>query len=378
LNKIEFISDSSSSVTTYATPQGTNYNSTFKLLSGIRHINNLNFKYDIETLDIYSNTYYPNFDAGVFGDPFDLVTPNPASQSLPVPNSTSSSFTFSTTYTIKNSRRRVNESIGVNISTRRTVQGTTIGGTLSVSGWVVDTFATSSTLLIESFDDERFRLINGGYASHSFVSGLSFSLWNSQNSLYLSNEYRDALQVINGTLIYPNRDFSNIGTTVTNRNYGLSFSNYSLCASSTVNYIHGSFSRSYTRYFVVPTQRSSIKLNLATTNTSFVPVGTNLNNSTNQAYLEFKLPYKGTETPPGGTVSDGAVTGWMDASKGFLPGQYGNGSGCWDESSSSGTSSLAITFGVKNTYFSNGVILMRITTGPNYTGTILQTIVSPN
>ena len=377
LNKIEFISDSSNTQTTYATPQGTNYNTTFKFISGLRHIDNMNFKYDIEALDIYRNTYYPNFDAGVFGDPIDLVTPNPASQSLPVPSSVSSSFTFSTTYTIKTSRRRINQPITVNVSSKRTVQGTTIGGTLSVVGWLIDTFATSSTVLIESFEDEQYRLINGGYASHSLVSGLSSSQWNSQNSLYLSNNYRDALQVLGGSLVYPKINFSNFGNVITNKNYGLSYSNYSLCASSTVNNIHGSFSRSYTRYYVVPTQRSSIRLNLGTVNTTVVPVGTSLNTSTSQVYLEFKLPYKGTEIPPGGTVSDGGVTGWLDAAKGFLPGQYENGSGCWDETNS-GTSSVAVTFGLKNTYFSNGVILMRITSGPNYNGEILSAIVNTN
>jgi hypothetical protein len=377
LNRYEFISDSSNTITTYATPQGTNYNSTFKFISGLKHINNMNFKYDVEALNIYRNTYYPNFDAGVFGDPIDLVTPNPASQSLTIPSSISSTFTFSTTYTIKNSRRRVDEPITVNVTTKRTVQGTTIGGTLSVTGWLIDTFATSSTVLIESFDDEQYRLVNGGYASHSLVSGLSSSQWNSQSSLYLSNDYRDALQVLGGTLVYPKINFSNFGNNITNLNYGLSYSNYALCASSTVNNIHGSFSRSYTRYYVVPTQRSSIRLNLTTTGTNIVPVGTSLNTSTSQIYLEFKLPYKGSELPPGGTVSDGGVTGWMDAGKGFLPGQYENGAGCWDQTNSA-TASIAVTFGVKNTYFSNGIILMRITTGPNYTGQILSAIVNPN
>ena len=377
LNKIEFISDSSDSITSFGTPQGTNYNTTFKWISGIRYINNMNFRYDIEALNIYRNTYFPGPDAGRFSDPSDYLTPNPTTQSLPIPTNVSSSFTFSTVWTIKNSRRRINEELFVNVQTKRTVQGTLVGGTLSVTGWVLDTFATSSTLLQENFDDEAYRIVNGSYGSHSLVSGLSSSTWNSQNSLYLTNGYRDALQVINSRLVYPNLNFASFGTTVTNRNFGLSFSNYSLCASSTVNTIHGSFSRSYTRYFKVTNQVSSVKINFAVTNTNFVPVGSSLNGNSS-VYFELKLPYKGTEIPPGGLESDGGVTGWMDGSVGFIPGQYGNGAGCWDETNSTGTFSRAITFGVKNTYFSSGVILLRITTGPNYTGSILQMDVSTN
>jgi len=378
LNRYEFINDNSDSLTNFNSPQSTNFNLLYKFVSGIRLINAMNFQYACEVNNVYRNTYYPNLDAGVFSDPFDFLTPNPASQSLTMPSNINSTFTFSTTYTLKQNRRRTNEFLRTNLRVRRTVQGTVTGGTLSLTGWFIDSFATSSTLLIENFDDENYRLINGGYASYSLTTDLSTSSWDSTKSLYTENNYRDGLQCINGRLIYPTTNFSILGDAITNGNFGVTSSRYNLCGSSTINNIHGSFSRSYTRYFRVSGQRSSIRVNIASTGTNFVTVGTNLNTSTNNAYLEFKLPYKGTETPFGGTVSDGGVTGWLDASRNFVQGSYENGSGCWDQTNSSGTFSLAITFGQKSTYFSNGNILMRITTGPNYTGFIDQISVSTN
>jgi hypothetical protein len=258
------------------------------------------------------------------------------------------------------------------------VQGTTTGGTLSLTGWLVDTFATSSTLLVENFDDELYRLVNGNYNSHSLVSGLSSSSWDSQTSLYTGANYRDALQCLGGTLLYPKTNFSIFGDSNSNSNFGVTSSRYDLCASSTINTIHGSASRSYTRYLKVTGQHSSVRVNMSAISTNFVQVGTDLNSSTTNAYLEFKLPYKGTEIPFGGTAFDGGVTGWLDASKNFVQGAYENGDGCWDQTNSTGTFSLAITFGQKSTYFSNGNILMRITTGPNYSGYINQVIVSTN
>jgi len=381
LNRYEFINDTSNALTTFGTPQATNFNSTFKLISGIRLINSLNFQYAVEALNVYSNTYYPNSDAGVFFDNFDFLTPNPASQSLTVPNSVSSTFTFSTAYTLKSNRRRTNQTFTTNISVKRTVQGQVFGGTLSLTNWLVDTFATSSTLLVENFDDERYRLVNTSYTAFSNISSFSSSAWNSQVSLYTGTSsgtnYRDALQCLGGTLVYPNIDFASFGDSISNRNYGLTSASYNLCAPSTINTIHGSSSRSYTRYFKVSSQSSSIRVNISAVNTNFVPVGSNLNSSLN-AYLEFKLPYKGSEVPFGGTVSDGGVTGWLDASKNFIPNNYENGAGCWDQTNSSGSYSLAITFGQKNTYFSNGNILMRITTGSNYVGHIDQVVISSN
>ncbi len=405
LNRYEFISDSSTTVTSYGTPQDTNYNATSKWISGVKYFNFVRFNYSIRASNAYRNTYYPDVDGSVFSDSSpsetvsiynsgqvyaigtdgtDVFSPSPSQLSFTVPTSVSDVITFSCTFSTVTSRRRVNNSSRVSTLVKRTVQGDSSGGTLSTSNWFIDTYATSSTTLIENFDDEKYRLVNGSsFTSYNLVSDITTGSWNSQQSLLNTSAYRNALQIANGHLIYPVFNFSSAGNSTTNPNFGDTTTNYTTCKTSTLNPLYGGGqARSYTRYFNLgSTYVNSLRMVVQFSNTTFVPVGTSLASSTQNAYLEIKLPYKGTETPDGGLTTNGSVTGWLDATKIFISGQSSDGSGCYDASNSSGSfnvsgSTWGISFGKQSTYFSDNNVLIRITVGPNYIGNISRISIS--
>jgi hypothetical protein len=183
-------------------------------------------------------------------------------------------------------------------------------------------------------------------------------------------------------LIYPNFNFSNNGpgNAVSNPNFGIGVTrNYQNCFS--VNSGFGTSSvapltnnRTYTRWFyfgnpgnpIINFNRGIIKLIYQ--NTNFINANIPIIGNTN-VWLELKLPYD-SGIVPGGTVSSGAVTGWLDATKPFT-GNYEDGDGCLSgtQPTSPGGDWL-VDFGIKGTQFSGGYVLLRITAGQDWTGNI--------
>jgi hypothetical protein len=279
-------------------------------------------------------------------------------------------FNAATTFTLTNNTnfRKINGTSVVNVSVKRTVQGNTSGGARTITGWYIDTYPSTSTTLLESFNDEDNRLQNLDFDTVSAISGGS---WSSSSSLLNVTAYRNALQVADGRLLYPFADFST-GDIGTNPNSGIASTVYTNCNSSVLNPIHGNGNnRTYTRVFNLgSTSYAKFSLVVNHFGTTFVPVGTSLNNNSN-CYLEFKLPYNGTNLPTGGLI-DGSVTGWLDASKDFS-GQVtlSDGAGCRGQSQNpiSGAT-WSINFGQRETGNSSGRVLMRITAGPSWTGYI--------
>ena len=107
------------------------------------------------------------------------------------------------------------------------------------------------------------------------------------------------------------------------------------------------------------------------TGCNFVPVNQPLDDSS-KVWIEFKLPYNSSKGIPVGAIhAGGSVTGWLDATQAFGIGLYENGDGCLD-----GTlpvipnTDWKINFGLQSTYYSSGIVLMRITAGPAWTGYI--------
>ena len=391
LTSYEFLADDSVTPTSYGSP---NFTSNFtptslntKYLSGIRYYTSGSFLYSVLVDNAYKNTYYPDTDAVIFSDVSSggtssiyngqSYTTNTSSnqvftpglqQPLGIPSSVNMPFNASTSFTLTNNTnfRKINGTSVVNVSVKRTVQGNTSGGARTITGWYIDTYAATSTTLLESFNDENNRLQNLDFDTVSAISG---GAWVSSSSLL--NVYRNALQVADGRLLYPFADFST-GVIGTNPNSGIASTVYTFCNSSVLNPIHGNGNnRTYTRVFNLgSTSYAKFSLVVNHFGTTFVPVGTSLNNNSN-CYLEFKLPYNETNLPTGGLI-DGSVTGWLDASKDFS-GQVtlSDGAGCRGQSQNpiSGAT-WSINFGQRETGNSSGRVLMRITAGPSWTGYI--------
>jgi len=392
LTSYEFLADDSTTNTVYGispnfTPNFSLVNT--KYLSGIRYYTSGSFIYSVPVDNVYRNTYYPDTDAVIFSDVSSggtssiyngqsyttntssnqVFTPG-SQQSLPQPSSVNQQLNASTTFTLANntSYRKINGTSVVNVSVKRTVQGNTTGGALTKTGWYIDTYAATSTPLLESFNDESYRLQNLNFDTVSSISG---GAWVSSSSLL--TVYQNALQIADGRLLYPFANFS-IGDSQLNPNFGSASTIYTTCKSSVVGAIYGGVSghyRTYTRWFNLgSTSYAKFSLVVNHFGTTFVPVGTSLNNNSN-CYLEFKLPYNGTNLPTGGLIN-GSVTGWLDASKDFSSQvTLSDGAGCRGQSQNpiSGAT-WSINFGQRETGNSSGRVLMRITAGKDWTGYI--------
>ena len=415
LNRYEWIKDSNTNLTSVSNPQITSRNTpNTKLLSGIKYYNApCVFRYDVTINNLFSNTFNMGTDTIEYRDVSisnssitntvtNTVTNNGGSSifnpnnqySLAIPNGSitpTSTMLASMTFSVLPNRRRINDSIAFAITAKRTVQGTFIGGTSSNIGpvttlnWYVDTFTTQSTTFSESFADEKYRLNNGTskYNSYHLISDITSGTndWLTNQSLYSGSPgHNNGLQVINGMLIYPNYNFDNDGSSISNPNFGLGSSvNYTNCSAISLGFGTSSSltsNRSYTRWFYfggipgvgTPFNFSKATLRLNYTGTNFVKSTQNISNASD-AWLEIKLPY-GSSGVPGGTQSSGSITGWLDATHPFQTGQYGDSSGCLEGNLPMSGQDWLINFGIKGTQYSNGYVLLRITTSPSYTGNI--------
>jgi hypothetical protein len=246
----------------------------------------------------------------------------------------------------------------MNTTVKRTVQGTVIGGTLSISNWFIDSVTSGSTNTVEDFNSEVYRLNNSIFDTISLVTADN---WNSENSLLVTN--RNALQVADGRLLYPFFNFSGPGSsTDTNPNLGNANRNYTNCKSSTLLPIRGGQNRTWTREFNIgPTSWSVFNMKIIWRNTNWVK--TTDTTTANNCQLEIKLP----------GVS-GKVTGWLDAANPLDPNSdlTIDGKGCLDGTSVPTTSNQTwiVNLGNKSTSNSQGIVLVRITAGPDWNGYI--------
>jgi hypothetical protein len=362
----EFIIDNNTTSTSITSATISSYLLTgSKILSGIKYFTGGSIRYDVTIDNLYRNTYYSDSDAISFTDQSGGITspilitsdtlslaPSNGNESKQFKISNIDQNGSSLTFSIVNTnKRRINESIGLNITAKRTVQGSITGGLSILNNVYMDNFPPSSTDFIENFDDESYRLINtfGGF-QYDLYSLIGLNPWDSSYSIISATSgYDNGLQVYNGTLVRPMVNFSNIGTLSTNLNFGYTMSNYSSATSSRV----------YIRYFrqLLPTTGNFV-MTINGSGGNFVGLTTSLIG--NNIHVEIKAP--------GASSSE---TGWMDAYSDFATGLWSNGSGARNASSGVGRSfgtTWGLTIGTKNTANTNGYMIIRITVGSTFTG----------
>ena len=396
----EFLTDDSTSATTFNSPSVTYNNSAtdVKTLSGIKYYTAFKANYSCTVNNIYRNTYSADADAVRFTDVSTLsksriynnkevnnngnatvFTPQDSQKVLPNPTQVTDTASLGTSFTlIAGSARKVNGSATFSVTVKRTVQGTKTGGYLGINNLFIDNISSSSTDLIEDFCSEGYRKKNLTFDKVSDVTG---DTWLTTASLLSTSGYRNALQVADGRLLYPFLDFEGPGDTNTNPNKGNVDAIYTTCKSSVAGAVHGSDNyRTYTRVFnlgSLPNQsRGNWTMKITYDSTTFVPLTSALDNNS-KCYIEIKLPHDTTRSAAqlqGGLIggASGPVTGWLDAVAPFDPAVTPtNGKGCnltglvpasggtWD-----------IQFGGRTTFYSGGVVLVRITAGKDWQGYI--------
>lgn len=352
-----------------------------KYLSGVQYYNNSinsTMSYDCVVDNLYTNTYNGLSNAvifrdttGVFGGPISLTSSIPLQIPILPTASPSASVLLSTTYSLLPNRRRVNETISFSLTTTKSLGTQFVGGTISYPNLFIDTFPPSSTLLVENFDDETYRVLNGpgtySVGVLDTVSQVLSSTWSSTQSLgVLDNR---GLMVSNGRLQYPlGLSYSTLGASNYNPNFGTGL-NYTNLATTATDWLgSGSTHRVYTRYFRFNDGRTYTNIRIRIQSTSgitFVPTTTRPLVS-GFGFLECKLPLAsgktGFQTPgvPINTLSQ--ATGWLDCYSNYNT-SWGNGSGC--RSGFAGTSNdqtVTLEFGGSGgTEKSDGYVLVRIT-----------------
>jgi hypothetical protein len=368
LSRYEFIIDHNTTPTSITGATVTGYTFTgSKFLSGIKYFTGGTVNYDVTIDNLYRNTYYGGPDAITFIE-------NSTGSTIPIINTTTTlalansggnelkqfkisnadqqggSITFSV---YSSGKRRINESISWSVNAKRTVQGNTTGGTVSINNLILDNVNPTSTQLSEYFDDERYRLKNTyGSFQYDLFSMTSSNAWDSSQSLVGPTQgWNEGLQVINGRLIYPVTNFSSIGNITVNQNFGNLLTNYSSASGN----------RQFVRWFrqVTPTT-GNFTMVINGSGGTFVSSSTPLTG--NNIIVEIKAP--------GFTSSE---TGWLDAYSDFATGQWNDGNGCRNASSGVGRAfgvTWGLTIGTKNTANTNGMMLIRIKVGPSFTGYI--------
>ena len=368
LNRFEFIQDDSVISTSITNGTFSSYTLTgVKYLSGIQYYTGGNFLYDVTINNLYRNTYYPLSDAITFSDQSTgsytpILSTSQTLSLAPCYGSQSKQFKISnldqngsslTFSVISSGKRLLNNSIGLGVTAKRTIQGTTTGGTALINNILLDNVLPSSSFLVENFDDEIFRLKNTyGSFNYDYYSLIGSNIWDFTQYLSgVTNGYSNGSQVYNSQLIYPTTNFSSIGNSQTNINYGNSNTNYSTLTGNRV----------YIRYFrqTSPTT-GNFTMTINGSGGTFVPLVVPLTG--NNIWVEIKAP-----------GSSGAVTGWMDAFQDFVTGTWTDGSGARNAAGGVGRlfgTPWGLTIGTLNTASTSGYMLIRITIPQTFTGYI--------
>jgi len=342
LDRFEFIIDAETVATTFNASIPSYLFTGEKKLSGISYYTGGTINYDISISNLYRNTYYIG-NAITFNDVTPSLLSVPSGIELPVCVGNEnkvyqpvSSISFNV---LTPRKRRLNESISINTTARRTVQNTVTGGNVAISNIYLDNYPASSTNIFEGFTDEVYRLQNLLY--YDSITDITNDIWDSSTSLSSNN----GLQVYNDTLIYPRTNFSNTGDATKNINFGISARNYSVCTGD----------RIYVRYFrqVSPTTGNFV-MNIGGAGGTFVKLTDPL--GTTGIYVEFKGPTQ---------------TGWLDAYSNFATNNWSNGNGGRNATGGAGRAfgvNWGLTLGTRNTANTGGYIVLKITVSSGFTG----------
>lgn len=252
------------------------------------------------------------------------------------------------------SSRHLNQSITVSTSVDRTVQSDLTSTGVSIAGLLMDPTSSSSTDLVEDFNDEDRRLHFGS----DFNTNLS-SNWDEAESLVgASANYNDGLQTYNGALDYPSINFGGIS------NGPAGNPNYS--AASGVRY--------FARLATNATGTASFRVKIDGSYT-LISDATAFTGSSDQIKVSLRWP---------------TLTGWLDLNVEFNEGDFGatseasrfgkdNGDslvhGCHSTSLDSG-SAKGVTIGTKTSANSSDKLYLRVITPSGWTGTITKITVT--
>lgn len=347
LTRFEWIQDSDTTPTTYSGETLTGLTMTgSKYLSGINYYTGGSALYNIVIKNAYMNTYSTSASA----ISHTLTNATASSQSIPSCVSNTSDIIISNKTVTINASRLLNQSISCRTNVLRALSTQTSPSStiLTIDNILMDNVSNTSTALVENFNSENYRLYGNSYNTYGSISG---GAWDSTQSIQNTGitGYNSGLQVYNGLLVYPSINFSAIVNGPINFNYS--------SGNCTGN-------RYFYRYFYQSPASPSgnFTINLQGSNVTFVDNTNSLSGSASMK-VDIKLP-----------GSSSQETGYLDAVKAFVTNNWNDGDG----SKKSGAytpilnSNWQLTTGTKTSASSNGYVVLRLTVGQNFTGSLSQ------
>lgn len=352
-NLFSWVNDTDNTATTFSSPSlGALSLTGSRFLSGVEYYTGGSATYSVVINNAYKNTYKPT-NAITHASSLNLSLAAENLAALPLLDGAESmTHTLSKTATIS-AQRILNQSITANTTVARTRTSlNTTGGAASINNILVDNVNLTSTNIVESFDDERYRVASNKLLTDltGYTSGGS-TLWNSTQSLKTGSAgHNDGLLVYNGKLQYP-----------TNTDAGVVNGNFSgigpVSNDSTKDYSTITGNKVYLRYFFndTGTPKQQFSLNITSSGTSFVPVSSAL--SATDVHLEILAPNT--------TRNSSNVVEFKDAATAFTT---NIDIGCLNGTLS--PTNWPITLGTQSTATSQNSIVIRITASSAWTGTI--------
>jgi hypothetical protein len=235
--------------------------------------------------------------------------------------------------------RLLNQAIDAKIATvQRTLSrnSTPTNTTQTISGILMDNVTDASTNTLDLFDGEGYRLQNNTYTTWSDITGTT-NAWDSTHNLTGVT----GLQVYGGTLVYPSINFSTI----------------TYAYSGNPNYTGLSGAKTYIRKFNLGLGVSNMVLVISGSGTGTIKASSD--STGNYIWIEAK-----SGANPGPTL-----TGWKDCYTTVA------GGGCYGSTYGASRTfggNWGLTFGTDGTAYSNGYVIIRVTTNAAITATQIQ------
>lgn len=352
-NYFEWVVDAATTATAFASESlGSLSMAGSTFISGVEYHTSGTASYGITVSNLHRNTYSSSASAISHVSSSNVSI---SSSSLSTIAAESDTEIISKTATI-NATRLLNGTITGNTTVDRTVQSDTTSSGASITGILMDNQSDTSTNTNEPLNGEQFRVASSKALTDTtgYNSGGNDSLWDQTASLTTGGAgYNDGLLVHGGTLYYPNN------ASVAN---GGDFSTITNGPAGNPDYSSATGSRVFWRYFYFSSATSNFVLNLNGSAT-VVDAGT-VSSSTNEISVEFLLPNT--------TVNGSATVEFKDANIAYTA---DTGIGCYASTYGSNLGSVAgadwgISFGSKSTATAGDAVVIRITAGQGWTGSI--------
>jgi len=246
-----------------------------------------------------------------------------------------------------NANRILNGSIAVNTRIDRTVQSDLTSSGVSQSGLLLDNVTDDSANTNQTFNGEQFRVPSNRSLTDTtnLNSGGNGTLWDETISLVSATAgYSDGLQFYNSTLVYPTIDFSSI----------------SQGPAGNVDYSVATGTRTCWMYFYVGGSAQNFRLNVTQSGVTFISAASALGTGNGNAHLELLAPNT--------TVNGGATVEFKDCVTAYIS---DTAIGCYASTyGSTIPTNWGITLGTKSTATSGSAIILRVTVGQGWTGSI--------